>query len=84
MSSRYSPPGALNCWTTRKSIEQFIDLERRTSQSGKDSISHAKGAHDDSANAAAGALTLAGGNYDTMLTHPTDFLKKHRQRQEAR
>lgn len=35
---------------------QLCGLERRTSRSGKDSIDHAPGAHDDLANAAAGAL----------------------------
>ena len=38
---------------------QFCGLERRTARSGRDSIDHAPGAHDDAANAAAGALLLA-------------------------
>ena len=38
-------------------INQLCGLERRTSRAGKDSITHAPGAHDDVANAAAGALT---------------------------
>ena len=38
-------------------INQLCGLERRTSRAGKDSINHAPGAHDDVANAAAGALT---------------------------
>jgi hypothetical protein len=41
-------------------IGQLVGLERRTSRSGKDSIDHAPGAHDDLANAALGALVLAG------------------------
>lgn len=49
---------------------QLTALERRTSRSGKDSIDHPPGAHDDVANAVAGALStltakLAG--YDTSL-----------------
>ena len=40
-------------------IRQFVRLERRTARSGKDSIDHAPGSHDDLANAAAGALVLA-------------------------
>jgi hypothetical protein len=36
---------------------QLIGLERRTSRSGRDSIDHAPGAHDDRANAIAGAVT---------------------------
>ena len=37
-------------------IAQPCGLERRTARSGKDSIDHAPGAHDDIANAVAGAL----------------------------
>lgn len=40
-------------------VNQLCGLERRTARSGKDSIDHAPGAHDDLANAAAGALTMA-------------------------
>jgi hypothetical protein len=41
---------------------QFCALERRTGRgTGRDSIDHAPGAHDDLANAAAGALVLAAG-----------------------
>ena len=39
--------------------KQLCDLERRTARSGKDSIDHAPGAHDDVSNAAAGALLAA-------------------------
>lgn len=38
---------------------QLCGLERRTARGGRDSIDHAPGAHDDLANAAAGALLLA-------------------------
>ena len=38
---------------------QFTGLERRTSRSGRDTVDHAPGAHDDLANAVAGALLLA-------------------------
>ena len=38
---------------------QLASLERRTARSGKDNIDHGPGAHDDLANAAAGALTMA-------------------------
>lgn len=40
---------------------QLVGLERRVARGGKDSIDHAPGAHDDLANAACGALVLAGG-----------------------
>ena len=39
---------------------QLCGLERRTARSGRDSIDHAPGAHDDLANVAAGALLMAG------------------------
>jgi hypothetical protein len=38
---------------------QLSGLERRTTRSGRDSIDHAPGSHDDLCNSAAGALTLA-------------------------
>ena len=38
---------------------QFQCLERRTGRSGKDSVDHGPGLHDDIANAVAGAVVLA-------------------------
>ena len=40
-------------------VTQFCSLERRTSRGGRDSIDHRPGAHDDAANAVAGALMIA-------------------------
>jgi hypothetical protein len=40
----------------KRLISQLCGLERRSGRSGKDSIDHAPGAHDDRINAAAGAL----------------------------
>ena len=37
-------------------VAQFVGLERRTSRAGRDTVDHAPGAHDDVANAVAGAL----------------------------
>jgi hypothetical protein len=45
-------------------INQLCGLERRTARGGRDSIDHPSGAHDDVANAAAGALVLAAGRPD--------------------
>jgi hypothetical protein len=42
-----------------KLIAQLCGLERRTARSGRDSIDHGPGAHDDIANAVAGALVVA-------------------------
>jgi hypothetical protein len=39
-------------------VSQLCGLERRTARSGKDSIDHGPGAHDDLANAVAGAANL--------------------------
>ena len=51
-------------------MEQFIGLERRTARSGKDTIDHRPGGHDDLANAVAGvvsALMAQTGGYDTSM-----------------
>jgi hypothetical protein len=37
---------------------QLVGLERRTARSGRDTVDHARGAHDDSANAVAGVLVM--------------------------
>jgi hypothetical protein len=42
-------------------VGQVCALERRTARGGRDTIDHAPSAHDDLANAAAGALVAAGG-----------------------
>lgn len=44
-----------------KLAAQFVGLERRVARGGRDSIDHAPGAHDDMANAVAGALLLTVG-----------------------
>ena len=43
----------------RRLITQLHGLERKTARGGKDSIDHGPGAHDDVANAVAGAIVLA-------------------------
>jgi hypothetical protein len=48
---------------------QFVGLERRTARSGKDSIDHSPGSHDDVVNAACGAL-LRAGSYRPMKINP--------------
>jgi hypothetical protein len=45
-----------------KLVNQFCSLERRTARSGRDSIDHAPGAHDDVANCIAGVLVELGTN----------------------
>jgi len=48
-------------------VAQLCGLERRTAWGGRDSIDHAPNAHDDLANAAAGALVAAGGQTEPAL-----------------
>ncbi len=56
-------PGKLQLLDQPRLVNQFASLERRTSISGKDQISHPPGpnCHDDVANAAAGALLQVAG-----------------------
>jgi hypothetical protein len=50
-------------------VTQLSSLERRTARSGRDSIDHPPGAHDDVANCVAGvaAALAVGGGYDASL-----------------
>jgi hypothetical protein len=50
---------AIDLLDNERLLMQLSSLERRTSRAGKDSIDHAPGAHDDLANAVAGALVTA-------------------------
>ncbi len=45
----------------RKSIAQLVGLERRVARSGKDSIDHVPGGHDDKINSIAGSVVMASG-----------------------
>ena len=51
--------GAASLLDNDRLITQIVSLERHTTRSGKDSIDHPPGAHDDLANAALGAIVLA-------------------------
>ncbi len=44
----------------RRLVQQLVNLERRMARSGRESVDHPSGQHDDVANAAAGAIELAG------------------------
>ena len=50
--------GKVELLDSKRLVSQLTQLERRTRSSGKDSIDHAPGAHDDVANCVAGALVL--------------------------
>ena len=49
---------------------QLVTLERRTARGGKDSVDHGPGAHDDVANAVAGAIWLIHGTPALTVTQP--------------
>jgi hypothetical protein len=51
-------------------VSQLCGLERRTARSGKDSIDHAPGSHDDLINSACGALLLASRSAAKMILSP--------------
>ena len=51
--------GRIELLDSERLVQQLVRLERRTSRSGKDSVDHAPGGHDDLINAAAGALVNA-------------------------
>jgi hypothetical protein len=51
--------GRLDLLDNPRMVAQFVGLERPTARSGKDSVDHPPGAHDDVSNAVAGAVSLA-------------------------
>jgi terminase large subunit-like protein len=53
--------GRVRLLDNKRLIAQLSGLERRTARAGKESIDHGPGAHDDVANAAAGAIVAAMG-----------------------
>jgi hypothetical protein len=57
-----------------KLISQLTGLERRTARGGRDSIDHAPGAHDDVANAVAGALLAAHSAHKQRIVAVATFM----------
>jgi hypothetical protein len=77
--------GRVSLLDNQRLVAQLAGLERRTARSGRDSIDHAPGGHDDIANAACGALVEVGGtgsNYAAALRaavgrgEPTPYLTR--------
>jgi len=58
--------GKLDLLDNPRLVSQLCGLERRTARSGKDSIDHAPGQHDDIANAVAGACVLVGAGVTSL------------------
>jgi hypothetical protein len=52
--------GRIRLIDNKRLLAQLIGLERRTARSGRDSVDHGPGQHDDIANSVAGALVSAG------------------------
>jgi hypothetical protein len=53
--------GRLDLLDNQRMIAQFVGLERRVSSSGRDSVNHTVGSHDDVSNCVAGAIVAAQG-----------------------
>ena len=62
-------------------LNQLCSLERRTARSGRDSIDHPIGSHDDCANAACGVLTLI---LEHNITHVLGIIELHREIAEGK
>lgn len=52
----------------KRGVNQFANLERRVGHTGKDSVDHPSGGHDDIANAIAGVLVHSGGSKRVRAT----------------
>ncbi|MFY9957729.1 hypothetical protein [Bradyrhizobium sp.] len=59
--------GEVSLLDSPRLIAQFIGLERRTARSGRDSVDHAPGAHDDLCNAVAGVLVATSERFRTPV-----------------
>jgi hypothetical protein len=57
----------------RRLIDQIASLERRTARSGRDSIDHAHGGHDDLANVVAGLAAIIHGRYSGYSLYTNAF-----------
>ena len=67
--------GKVKLLGSKRLVGQLVGLERNTARGGKDSIDHARGGHDDVANAVAGALLAATAKKPTMRFGTIDFAK---------
>jgi capsid protein len=57
---------AVDLLDNERLVSQLVSLERRTTRGGRDSIDHLPGAHDDLANAVAGALVTVFSDWATQ------------------
>jgi hypothetical protein len=56
--------GRADLLDNERMVAQFSGLERRTARSGRDSVDHGVGSHDDVSNSVAGAIVMAAGKSD--------------------
>ena len=71
--------GKLELLDNPRLVSQLCSLERRTARSGKDSVDHPPGGHDDVINAAAGALVQC-----VSITKTTSIIDAYRHMNAAR
>jgi hypothetical protein len=65
--------GRITLTKSDRLVNQLCGLERRVARSGKDSIDHGPGSHDDLANAVAGAADLASGRRENPVAQFTTY-----------
>ncbi len=75
--------GTARLLDNRRLIDQFVNLERRTSFSGKDTIGHPPGAHDDIAVRVSGALLNASKPEPRCRTYGVPFWSSPRTRRRT-
>jgi hypothetical protein len=68
--------GRIELLDHKRLVTQLCSLERRTARGGKDSIDHPVAAHDDIANAAAGALVLASNRARQPMVISPELLRR--------
>jgi hypothetical protein len=71
--------GRLDLIDSPRMVQQFVGLERRVVRSGKDSVDHAPGAHDDVANAVAGVVSLVSSESEP-IRFSDEFFRRARAR----
>ena len=67
--------GKIKLLGNKRLVSQLLGLERNTARGGRDFIDHARGGHDDVANAVAGALLAATAKKPKMRFGTIDFAK---------
>jgi hypothetical protein len=65
--------GKVSLLDDKRLVAQLCGLERRATRNGRDTVDHIKGAHDDVANAAAGALVMVTGDAHDNLWSRSDL-----------